>query len=110
MEEEIKVNAYKAAPHELMSAIVSLQEFESIISAKMRSFFARCIIGYKYVNAMDTQKSLMNCLIELLNSKIIDVDKLDYLLRDSYMPMMPNESGYKITLSFCMMHILEKMH
>ena len=61
LEEEIKVNAYKAAPHEL-------------------------------------------------NSKIIDVDKLDYLLRDSYMPMMPKESGYKITLSFCMMHILEKMH
>lgn len=27
----------------------------------------------------------MNCLIELLNSKIIDVDKMDYLIRDSYM-------------------------
>lgn len=85
LEEEIKVNAYKAAPHELMSVIVSLQKFESIIPIKMRSFFARCIIGYKHVNGMDTQKSLMNCLIELLNSKIIDVDKLDYLLRDSYM-------------------------
>lgn len=85
LEEEIRVNSYKAAPHELMSAIVSLQEFESIIPGKVKSFFARCIIGYKYVNGMDTQKSLMNCLIELLNSKIIDVDKLDYLLRDSYM-------------------------
>ncbi len=85
LEEEIRVNSYKAAPHELMSVIVSLQEFESIIPKEMKSFFARCIIGYKYVNCMDVQKSLMNCLIELLNSKIIDVDKLDYLLRDSYM-------------------------
>ena len=85
LEEEIKVNSYKAAPHELMSVIVSLQEYGSIIPDEMKSFFARCIIGYKYVNGMNTQKSLMNCLIELLNSKIIDVDKLDYLLRDSYM-------------------------
>lgn len=85
LEEEIRVNSYKAAPHELMSVIVSLQEFESIIPKEMKSFFARCIIGYKYVNCMDVEKSLMNCLIELLNSKIIDVDKLDYLLRDSYM-------------------------
>lgn len=85
LEKEIKNNSYKAAPHELMSVIVSLQKFKDSIPDEMSSFFARCIIGYKYVNHMDTQKSFMNSLIELLNSKIIDVDKLDYLLRDSYM-------------------------
>lgn len=33
---------------------------------------------------MNADRSCMNCLIELLNSKIIDVDKMDYLIRDSY--------------------------
>lgn len=82
---EIKDNAYKAAPHELMSAIVSLKTYSDMIPDHQKSFFARCICGYKYVNHLDIQKSYMNCLIELLNSKIIDVDKLDYLLRDAYM-------------------------
>lgn len=85
LEEEIRKNSYKAAPHELMSVIVSLRMFGGVISAERRSFFARCITGYKYTEDMNTKKELMNCLIELLNSKIIDVDKLDYLIRDSYM-------------------------
>lgn len=85
LETEIVRNAYKAAPHELMSAIVSLKTFCAQIPMEMRSFFARCICGYKYVDEVDREKSYMNCLIELLNSKIIDVDKLDYLLRDAYM-------------------------
>lgn len=85
LEAEIANNAYKAPPHELMSAIVALKNYSNIIPADKKSFFARCICGYKYVNGLDKQKSYMNCLIELLNSKIIDVDKLDYLLRDAYM-------------------------
>lgn len=82
---EIKDNSYKAAPHELMSAIIALQVYGIIIPSEMNSFFARCITGYKYTSELDTDKSCLNCFIELLNSKIIDVDKLDYLLRDSYM-------------------------
>lgn len=85
LEEEIKTNSYKAAPHELMSAIVSLHCFPDLISADMKSFFVRCITGYKYTKQSGSVKSVMNCFIELLNSKVIDVDKLDYLLRDSYM-------------------------
>lgn len=84
LEKEIDDKAYKAAPHELMSAIVSLHAFSGIIPEKMRSFFIRCITGYKYAHNMDADRSCMNCLIELLNSKIIDVDKMDYLIRDSY--------------------------
>lgn len=83
--EEIKVNSYKAAPHELMSAILSLHSFSGMISNDKKSFFVRCITGYKYTKDLDALKSVMNCFIELLNSKVIDVDKLDYLLRDSYM-------------------------
>ena len=85
LKEEIRKNAYKAAPHELMSAIVALRTFSEIIPIEMRSFFARCITGYKYDMYMDKAKSILNCLIELLNSKIIDVDRMDYLIRDSYM-------------------------
>lgn len=84
LEEEIRNEAYKAAPHELVSVIVALQVFGNMVSDDLKSFFARCIIGYKYTKCMDVDKSCKNCLIELLNSKVIDVDKLDYLIRDSY--------------------------
>lgn len=85
LETEIENNFYKAAPHELMSVIVGLRNYKSIIKKSMRSFFARCITGYKYTEDLDEEKELLNCLIELLNSSVIDVDKLDYLIRDSYM-------------------------
>ncbi len=85
MKKEIVNNSYKAAPHELMSVIVSLKAFGNMIPDEKKIFFARCIIGYKYAEDMNSWKRLLNCLIELLNSKIIDVDKLDYLIRDSYM-------------------------
>ena len=85
LKEEISKNSYNAAPHELMSAILALNVFKKEIPAQQRSFFARCITGYKYTEQMNEDKSLKNCFIELLNSKVIDVDKLDYLMRDSYM-------------------------
>lgn len=84
LEEEIRDEAYKAAPHELVSAIVALRVFGNVISDDLKSFFARCITGYKYTKHMDIDKSCKNCLIELLNSKVIDVDRMDYLIRDSY--------------------------
>ncbi|MCQ2097657.1 MAG: HD domain-containing protein [Fibrobacter sp.] len=68
------------APHEIMSALESIKKFAHIIPQKYRDFFVRCIIGLKYQNCGDVR----NCFIELLNSKTIDVDKLDYLIRDSY--------------------------
>lgn len=73
-----------AAPHEIMSAIVGIRAFpEYISSAGQRDFFARCITGYKYTE-QTLESSLKNCFISLLNSKVIDVDKLDYLIRDAY--------------------------
>lgn len=68
------------APHELMSALEGIKLFHDFIEEDNKSFFARCIIGLKYKDKTD----IRNCLIELLNSKTIDVDKLDYLIRDSY--------------------------
>lgn len=73
-----------AAPHEIMSAIVGIKAFSSILSkGEDKSFFARCITGYKY-SEQTTINSIKNCFIQLLNSKVIDVDKLDYLIRDSF--------------------------
>lgn len=81
---EIENNSYKAAPHELMSAIIGIRYFGNFIPQKYKSFFARCIIGYKF-SKKNIQNSIFNVFIELLNSNIIDVDKLDYLVRDAYM-------------------------
>lgn len=73
-----------AASHEIMSAIVGLKTFPKYFHDKReRSFFARCITGYQY-RSLDIKNSIRNCFIQLLNSKTIDVDKLDYLIRDSY--------------------------
>ncbi len=79
--------------HEIMSALLAITKFGDVIENENFSLFARCIIGLQYnqkASAIE-QKSkvlLYNACIELLNSNIIDVDKLDYLIRDSYM------SGY----------------
>lgn len=73
-------NATKGAEHEIMSAYVSLVNFRSIFRYLDKSFFVRCILGVKYSD----KKDIRNCFIELLNSKTVDVDKLDYLIRDSF--------------------------
>lgn len=85
IEEEIVECGYKAAPHELMSAIIGLEMYGNNIDDDNKSFFARCITGYKYSNKRDSEKDIQNCFIELLNSRILDVDKIDYLIRDAYM-------------------------
>lgn len=73
-----------AKPHEIMSAIVALKQFPTLFKSKReRSFFARCITGYCY-SKLNQNQDIWNCFIQLLNSDVIDVDKLDYLIRDAY--------------------------
>lgn len=73
-----------AAPHEIMSSIVGIKEFNQFFAdAAEREFFARCITGYRYSDK-GIEIDIKNCFIQLLNSKVIDVDKLDYLIRDAY--------------------------
>lgn len=73
-----------AAPHEIMSAIVGIKEFPEYLSKpEEKELFARCITGYKFTE-QSKMAAIKNCYITLLNSKIIDVDKLDYLIRDAY--------------------------
>ncbi len=86
LKDEIKLKNYSAAPHELMSAIVALKDYSFLFNNDdEKSFFARCIIGYPYVIDEDVNGSFKNCVISLLNSAVIDVDKLDYLIRDAYL-------------------------
>lgn len=81
---EIREQSYKAAPHELMSVIVALNLYGAHIEDEYKSFFARCITGYKYADENNPKALIWNCMIEMLNSNVIDVDKMDYLIRDAY--------------------------
>lgn len=46
---------------------------------------ARMIMGCCYYeNKLTKYKKIANCLITLLNGKLIDVDKLDYIARDKW--------------------------
>ena len=71
------------ASHEICSCILSLEKYGTILSDIGIDFelFCRMIIGEYYPQP---DKKIENMLIDVLNSDI-DVDKLDYVLRDSWM-------------------------
>lgn len=83
--------------HEIVSAILVCEEFHE--SLKMLcterdvsldlEFIVRCIIGATYSDSSIINRTYRNSLIKLLNSQAIDVDKLDYIKRDSVV------SGYE---------------
>ena len=78
--EDIKTTLGK--PHEAMSAIVGLDLVEKYSVPNIdRELFARSIIGATY---RSQEKLVENTIIGMLNGTLIDVDKLDYLIRDSY--------------------------
>ena len=105
-QEYCQKHANAAAPHEVMSSIIGLSTFPQYFqdtsgsaSDEHREFFARAITGYCYDYVDSSERTsdgakleFLNCLIKLLNSSIIDVDRLDYLIRDAF------QTGYK-TLS-----------
>lgn len=70
-------------PHEAMSAIVGLKLLRRFgLSKKIHEdIFIRAIIGVKYTSE---DKLIENTIIGMLNGTLIDVDKLDYLIRDGY--------------------------
>lgn len=89
------------APHEKMSSYYVIKEYRDAIKnicKKMLGediedkdiiFIVRMIIGCTYKNS-DTEKSVKNCIISMLNSSSIDVDGLDYIVRDAYMSGIDN--------------------
>jgi HD superfamily phosphohydrolase len=76
---------FKGKAHEKMSAIVGAKILDSKNTNYDRDLFVRSIIGEKFKATDVIENGIKNCLIELLNSKTIDVDKLDYLIRDRVM-------------------------
>lgn len=92
------------APHELMSALLVGRYFrkkiESVFSTENLeipsdeefALMARMIIGCTYRGPISEEKSFDNCLVSLLNSSTIDVDGLDYSMRDSVNSGIPNSS------------------
>lgn len=92
------------APHEIMSCIVALEAFgdnrDYFQDNCEKAFLARCITGIKYAEASHRKKAdylemtreehnevkkkaLLNCMIQMLHSSVIDVDRLDYIIRDA---------------------------
>ena len=83
--------------HEIMSSIIACRLFDEIRAAFRDDVFidieliVRAIIGCCYGSrrteddAKNREKGIKNCLIRLLNSPNIDVDKLDYIARDTMM-------------------------
>lgn len=88
LNDDLKKNGY-GKPHEAMSAYVGyklMKENGKQIDID-GELFVRAITGLKYQSCEDCL--ILNTIIELLNGSVIDVDKLDYLIRDSYV------TGYK---------------
>ena len=92
----------KGAPHEIVSAILLIRNRDAFLQKKGAAdvdleLAARMVIGYTYAPtdhgaspADARDKGLRNCLIQLLNSSILDVDRLDYLGRDTQMSGFTN--------------------
>lgn len=89
------------APHEKMSAYYVIKEYSDAVKNICRKmvgeniedndiiFIVRMIIGCTY-EKNNTEKSVKNCIISMLNSSSIDVDGLDYIVRDAYMSGIDN--------------------
>lgn len=85
-------------PHELVSAILVIEKFtdalEEVAQAASREtkktitidpvLVARMITGWDYAIKDSKEKKFESCLIKLLNGRAIDVDKLDYIIRDTW--------------------------
>jgi HD superfamily phosphohydrolase len=92
--------------HERMSALLVKTEYgdaiKEIINDEFDSpikcseedieFIARSIIGCVYKDTTSKENQIKNCFIQLLNSKSIDVDKLDYIVRDAILSGLDNTS------------------
>lgn len=81
-------------PHEKASAILVLTKFADPIRRLGGDplLAARMIVGCTFSNSDDDTSLLKNCLIRLLNNTSIDMDKLDYIVRDTWASGVNNTS------------------
>lgn len=76
------------AYHEMFSAAVFLKYFKDVMKDKYPEIdpilISRMITGTVHWPAKNNKEQIENCLILLLNGPAIDVDKLDYIVRDTW--------------------------
>ncbi len=76
------------AAHEIFSAGIFLKHyrapFSEICPGPGPAIVARMITGCLHQPAKNKNEEIENCLILLINGRAIDVDKLDYILRDTW--------------------------
>ena len=79
-------DSFDPAPHEALSAVVLNRFYGEKLDKHDcdRELAARMITGCTYPDERATETQVRNRLIGLLNGKAIDVDKLDYILRDTW--------------------------
>jgi HD superfamily phosphohydrolase len=77
------MNGGTGKPHEAMSALIGLDLCEQKNFDIDEELFVRAIIGLQYGENTDEAR-YKNAIITLLNGDLIDVDKLDYIVRDAF--------------------------
>jgi len=81
-------------PHEKASAILILRQYQKAIADLGGDplLAVRMVLGCVHRGASKSSQIVENALIQLLNGKAIDVDKLDYTLRDTWASGVNNAS------------------
>ncbi len=104
--QQCKVKEVKSAPHEKLGSYLIFDKFAPDIKSLEEKyqiwkddtvfgddlcFIVRMIMGIKY-EEFSPKRQARNCFIELLNGDNFDVDKLDYIVRDTQMSGINNVS------------------
>ncbi|MDE6285342.1 MAG: HD domain-containing protein [Bacilli bacterium] len=102
--QQSKVVEVKAASHEILGSYLIFEQFalnikgleekygiwkDDIVFGDDICFIVRMIMGIKY-EEFSPKRQARNCFIELLNGDNFDVDKLDYIVRDTQMSGIDN--------------------
>lgn len=78
----------KKAPgaHKIMSVIIAIKVYKEYLEKENvdLDLFFRMILGIRYKSSSNFIIGVKNALIQMLNSSIIDVDRLDYIIRDFF--------------------------
>ena len=82
-----KEGGFKPAAHEAFSAAMLITHFGNVLKGQWDPVLAaRMITGCRHHLHASSELRLKveNTLISLLNNKVVDVDKLDYIIRDTW--------------------------
>ena len=93
------INSINGSVHEILSCIIILRFYYIHINKKFRAivnkrtenpikpdffFIIRCVLGIPYKDTQKIDFAIRNIMIGLINSKVLDIDKLDYIMRDAF--------------------------